>query len=403
MFNPFKKNNKTTVQMPIDELWQDFLFDNQSFTGLLSHSFENGVLELSVRLPASVNPELLYEKLCEHIANKNQNTIKIDEINLTVVSAKPNAQSDANRSNPNLPKTTNAMQKSNQNQEHNNQNSPETGTPNSPQNTLAPHPRIRHIIAVASGKGGVGKSTTTVNLALALQALGHRVGVLDADIYGPSVPTMLGVADKKPAVENEQFVPIDAFGMPVLSIGSLLDSEQTPVAWRGIKAVGALMQLYGQTNWPTLDYLLIDMPPGTGDIALSLAQKVPMTGAVIVTTPQHIALLDVKKGIELFKKTNIPVIGVVENMSVHICSNCGYHEPIFGGGFGGQGGDEMAKTYGVPLLGRLPLARAICENADKGKPSVAVGDDFASYYQVIAQKITDNIGQFAKKKSDRIF
>lgn len=202
----------------------------------------------------------------------------------------------------------------------------------SKQSQIAPHPRIRHIVVVASGKGGVGKSTTTVNVALALQKLGKKVGVLDADIYGPSIPDMLGVAGVKPMVENGKFVPVSAFGMPVMSIGSLLDSDNTPVAWRGIKATGALMQLFNDTDFPYLDYLLIDMPPGTGDIQLTLAQRIPVTGAVIVTTPQHIALLDAQKGIEMFNKTDIGVVGVIENMALHTCTNCGFVDEIFGEG-----------------------------------------------------------------------
>ncbi|TWV81606.1 Mrp/NBP35 family ATP-binding protein [Moraxella sp. VT-16-12] len=282
----------------------------------------------------------------------------------------------------------------------------ETTPANSPQKTaptqddIAPHPRIRHTIVIASGKGGVGKSTTAVNVALALQSLGHKVGMLDADIYGPSVPDMLGVAGVKPIVEHEQFVPIDAHGLAILSIGSLLDTNSTPVAWRGIKATGALMQLYNQTNWPNLDYLIIDMPPGTGDIQLTLAQRIAVTGAVIVTTPQHIALLDVKKGVEMFAKTHIPIIGIIENMALHTCTNCGHTEAIFGTG----GADEMTKNYGVPFLGRLPLASAIRESVDNGVPSVIQGDDFAHFYLDIAKNIEDKIGQYAKVRNDgRIF
>lgn len=282
----------------------------------------------------------------------------------------------------------------------------ETAPANNPQKTaptqddIAPHPRIRHTIVIASGKGGVGKSTTAVNVALALQSLGHKVGMLDADIYGPSVPDMLGVAGVKPIVEHEQFVPIDAHGLAILSIGSLLDTNSTPVAWRGIKATGALMQLYNQTNWPNLDYLIIDMPPGTGDIQLTLAQRIAVTGAVIVTTPQHIALLDAKKGVEMFAKTHIPIIGIIENMALHTCTNCGHTEAIFGTG----GADEMTKNYGVPLLGRLPLASAIRESVDNGVPSVIQGDDFAHFYLDIAKNMDDKIGQYAKVRNDgRIF
>ena len=272
------------------------------------------------------------------------------------------------------------------------------------QSSLQPHPRIKHILVVASGKGGVGKSTTTVNIALALQKLGNRVGVLDADIYGPSMPSMLGVEGVKPQLENEQFVPVEAHGLAMLSIGSLLDGDNTPVAWRGPKATGALMQLFNQTNWPMLDYLVIDMPPGTGDIQLTLAQRIPVTGAVIVTTPQHIALMDAQKGIEMFNKTSIPVIGVVENMALHTCSNCGHTEAIFGAG----GGESIAKEYQVPLLGQLPLASDIRAQADKGVPSVIAndgqGDDYAPFYLDIATNIEANIEKFAKKRNDgRIF
>ncbi|SUD90309.1 iron-sulfur cluster carrier protein ApbC [Psychrobacter phenylpyruvicus] len=272
------------------------------------------------------------------------------------------------------------------------------------QSSLQPHPRIKHILVVASGKGGVGKSTTTVNIALALQKLGNRVGVLDADIYGPSMPSMLGVEGVKPQLENEQFVPVEAHGLAMLSIGSLLDGDNTPVAWRGPKATGALMQLFNQTNWPMLDYLVIDMPPGTGDIQLTLAQRIPVTGAVIVTTPQHIALMDAQKGIEMFNKTSIPVIGVVENMALHTCSNCGHTEAIFGAG----GGESIAKEYQVPLLGQLPLASDIRAQADKGVPSVIAnegqGDDYAQFYLDIATNIEVNIERFAKKRDDgRIF
>ena len=272
------------------------------------------------------------------------------------------------------------------------------------QASLQPHPRIKHIIVVASGKGGVGKSTTTVNIALALQKLGNRVGILDADIYGPSMPSMLGVEGVKPQLENEQFVPVEAHGLAMLSIGSLLNGDNTPVAWRGPKATGALMQLFNQTNWPMLDYLVIDMPPGTGDIQLTLAQRIPVTGAVIVTTPQHIALMDAQKGIEMFNKTSIPVIGVVENMALHTCSNCGHTEAIFGAG----GGQYIAKEYQVPLLGQLPLASDIRAQADKGEPSVIAnggeGDNYASFYMDIASNIEKNIAKFAKTRDDgRIF
>ncbi|MFN3073401.1 iron-sulfur cluster carrier protein ApbC [Acinetobacter sp. TY2] len=266
------------------------------------------------------------------------------------------------------------------------------------QRDIAKHPRIQNVILVSSGKGGVGKSTTTVNLALALQQLGLKVGVLDADIYGPSIPTMLGNSGMTPKIEGENFVPLEAHGLAVLSIGHLIGKENTPVAWRGPKATGALMQLFNQTLWPDLDVLMIDMPPGTGDIQLTLAQRIPVTGAIIVTTPQNVALMDAVKGIELFNKVNIPVMGVVENMSTHICSNCGHEEQIFGTG----GGDQLSAQYDIPLLGRLPLNVQIRENADAGKPSVIVGDVAADNYLEIAQKIADKLPKVEKNKS-RIF
>ena len=266
------------------------------------------------------------------------------------------------------------------------------------QEQVKAHPHIGHVIVVASGKGGVGKSTTTVNLALALQKLGFKVGVLDADIYGPSIPTMLGNEGQTPMIENEQFVPLNAFGMPVISIGHLLGDGNTPVAWRGPKATGALMQLFNQTQWPQLDVLLIDMPPGTGDIQLTLAQRIPVTGAVIVTTPQNVALLDATKGIELFNRVHIPVMGVVENMSTHVCSNCGHEEQIFGTG----GGDQLSEQYQIPLLGRLPLNAKIRENADAGHPSVIAEDAAAASYMAIAEKMMQALPK-AEKDQKRIF
>ena len=266
---------------------------------------------------------------------------------------------------------------------------------------MAAHPRIQNVILVSSGKGGVGKSTTTVNLALALQQLGLKVGVLDADIYGPSIPTMLGNAGRTPLIENEHFVPLDAYGMAVLSIGHLIGANNTPVAWRGPKATGALMQLFNQTLWPDLDVLVIDMPPGTGDIQLTLAQRIPVTGAVIVTTPQNVALMDAVKGIELFNKVNIPVLGVIENMSTHICSNCGHEEQIFGTG----GGDQLSGQYHIPLLGRLPLDAKIREHADNGKPSVIAQDSAAESYINIAQAVIQQMEKLPKRQRDdkRIF
>lgn len=248
------------------------------------------------------------------------------------------------------------------------------------------HPKITRIIAVASGKGGVGKSTSTVNLSLVLKKLGYSVGILDADIYGPSIPTMLGIADKSYQMEHDKMVPINAFDMPVMSIANVLPNESTPVAWRGIKATGALLQLFNQTNWPELDYLLIDLPPGTGDIQLTLAQKMPISGSIIITTPQNIALLDAQKGINLFKKLNIPIIGVVENMSLHTCSQCGHQEEVFGQG----GGEALCDEHAVPLLGKLPLDKNIRDLADKGTPAVLSNTDIAEAYLKVAQKMIDN-------------
>lgn len=227
--------------------------------------------------------------------------------------------------------------------------------------------QVKHVIAVASGKGGVGKSTTAVNLALALDAEGAKVGILDADIYGPSLGMMLGVAaDKRPVVKDGKFFePIRAHGLKAMSM-SFMVTEQTPMVWRGPMASGALQQILNQTLWQDLDYLIVDMPPGTGDIQLTLSQKVPVSGAVIVTTPQDIALLDARKGIEMFAKVDIPVLGVLENMSVHVCPNCGTVSHLFGEG----GGARVASELGVPLLGQLPLAMEIREHADGGTPTV---------------------------------
>lgn len=355
-------------------------------------------LTLDLRLPKDSNPEVIQQELGQLLHPHGITTI---HMNVRLPAPEKGSGSSLPKQ---MPKTTNAMESqpsSGVNNNASNANAEPPITKAAPtQASLAAHPRIRHIIVVASGKGGVGKSTTTVNIALALQKLGNRVGVLDADIYGPSMPTMLGVADVKPQLENEQFVPVDAHGMAMLSIGSLLDGDNTPVAWRGPKATGALMQLYNQTNWPQLDYLVIDMPPGTGDIQLTLAQRIPVTGAVIVTTPQHVALLDAQKGVEMFNKTNIPVLGVVENMALHTCSNCNHTEAIFGTG----GGEFIAKQYQVPLLGQLPLASGIRAQVDKGVPSVLADDEFAQYYLDIAKNIETNINKFAKPVDDkRIF
>lgn len=223
---------------------------------------------------------------------------------------------------------------------------------------------VKNIIAVASGKGGVGKSTVSVNFALALQAEGARVGILDADIYGPSQPKMLGV-NGKPQMQDGKLVAPEAHGISVMSIGFLVD-EEAPMIWRGPMVTQALQQLLNETIWPDLDYLIIDLPPGTGDTQLTLAQKVPVAGAIVVTTPQDIALLDARKAYKMFEKVSIPVLGVVENMSTHVCSQCGYEEAIFGQG----GGAEMAQQYEVPLLGQMPLSMQIRQAVDQGAPTV---------------------------------
>jgi ATP-binding protein involved in chromosome partitioning len=235
------------------------------------------------------------------------------------------------------------------------------------QKTLKPLGNVKNVIAVASGKGGVGKSTTAANLALAWAAQGARVGLLDADIYGPSQPLMMGLAGKKPEMtaDGKQMIPLRAHGVQVMSIGFMIDAEQ-PMIWRGPMVTQALTQLLGDTNWGELDYLVVDMPPGTGDIQLTLAQRVPVSGAVIVTTPQDIALLDARKGLKMFEKVEVRVLGIVENMSVHVCSQCGHVEHVFGSG----GGARMAAQYGVQLLGELPLDIRIREDADGGAPTV---------------------------------
>ena len=245
---------------------------------------------------------------------------------------------------------------------------------------LNPIARVRNVIAVGSGKGGVGKSTTTVNLALALQAEGARVGILDADVYGPSIPTMLGLSGKPESPDNKSIEPMRAFGVEAMSIGFLVDAD-TPMIWRGPMATSALTQLFNDTRWDDLDYLLIDLPPGTGDIQLTLAQKIPVAGAIIVTTPQDIATLDAKKALAMFQKVNVHVLGIVENMAVHVCSNCGHEEHLFGEG----GGQRMAAQYGVPLLGSLPLDIVIREQGDAGQPVVVAAPDSAvaqAYRQV---------------------
>jgi len=244
-------------------------------------------------------------------------------------------------------------------------------------------PNVKNIIAVASGKGGVGKSTTSVNLALALAAEGASVGLLDADIYGPSQPQMLGISGRPESLDGKSMEPMEAHGIQAMSIGFLIDTD-TPMVWRGPMVTGALEQLLRDTKWRDLDYLVIDLPPGTGDIQLTLSQKIPVTGAIIVTTPQDIALLDARKGLKMFEKVSIPILGIVENMSTHICSNCGHEEHIFGAG----GGELMAKDYNVDLLGALPLDIDIRMQADSGKPTVIANPDskVANIYKEIARK-----------------
>ncbi len=257
---------------------------------------------------------------------------------------------------------------------------------------------VKNIIAVASGKGGVGKSTTSVNLALALAAEGASVGLLDADIYGPSQPQMLGISGRPDSLDGKSMEPLQAHGIQAMSIGFLVDTD-TPMVWRGPMVTGALEQLLRDTNWKDLDYLVIDLPPGTGDIQLTLAQKIPVTGAIIVTTPQDIALLDARKGLKMFEKVGIPILGIVENMSTHICSKCGHEEHIFGEG----GGELMSKDYGVDLLGSLPLDIHIRMQADGGKPTVIAEPDskVAKIYKEIARKAAIKIANSSLNHSTK--
>src|SRR5882672_10794165 len=257
-------------------------------------------------------------------------------------------------------------------------------------------PGVKNIIAVASGKGGVGKSTTAVNLALALAAEGVSVGMLDADIYGPSQPTMLGITGRPETKDGKRLEPMEGHGIQAMSIGFLIDVE-TPMVWRGPMVTQALEQLLNETNWRDIDYLVVDLPPGTGDIQLTLAQRVPVTGAVIVTTPQDIALMDARKGLKMFEKVNIPILGVVENMSLHICSKCGHEEHIFGEG----GGERMGKDYNVELLGALPLDIHIREQADSGKPTVVSDPDgrVSQVYKQIARRVAVKIAERAQDHS----
>jgi ATP-binding protein involved in chromosome partitioning len=254
-------------------------------------------------------------------------------------------------------------------------------------------PGVKNIVAVASGKGGVGKSTTAVNLALALAAEGARVGILDADIYGPSQPMMMGIEGRPQTSDGKTMEPLENYGVQVMSIGFVVDPGD-PMIWRGPMATQALEQLLRQTNWGDLDYLIVDLPPGTGDIQLTLSQRVPLTGAVIVTTPQDIALLDARKGLKMFEKVSVPILGVVENMAVHVCSNCGHVEHIFGA----EGGKRMAEQYGVEYLGALPLAMSIREQADSGHPTVVSDPDgeIAALYKTVARRVAVGIAQKSK-------
>lgn len=267
------------------------------------------------------------------------------------------------------------------------------------QRNLKPLENVRNIIAISSGKGGVGKSTMAANLALALATDGAAVGMLDADIYGPSQPLMLGVSGDRPTSEDGQSLePLVAHGLQVMSIGFLIDPDQ-PMVWRGPMVTGALNQMLSQTNWHDLDYLIVDMPPGTGDIQLTLAQQVPVSGAVIVTTPQDIALLDARKGLQMFRKVSVPVLGVVENMSTHICTNCGHEEHLFGAG----GGQKMADDFDVDLLGQLPLDLRIREQTDSGNPTVIAEPDgaIADAYRQAARRMAAKLAIQGKDYSSR--
>ena len=258
------------------------------------------------------------------------------------------------------------------------------------QRDLPLHPNIRNVIVVGSGKGGVGKSTTAVNLAAALMQTGLRVGVLDADIYGPSIPAMLGIEGKPDSPDGKTIEPMRGHGLEAMSIGVLVDQD-TPMIWRGPMATSALMQLFNDTRWGDLDILIIDLPPGTGDIQLTLSQKIPVAGAVVVTTPQDIATLDSSKAVKMFEKVDVPVLGLIENMAVHICSQCGHAEHIFGEG----GGERMAERYGVPMLGALPLDIRIRERGDAGVPVVVAEpeSDVSRAYRAAAERLLEELGK----------
>jgi ATP-binding protein involved in chromosome partitioning len=271
-------------------------------------------------------------------------------------------------------------------------------TPHAVQRGVQLLPKVKNIVAVASGKGGVGKSTTAVNLALALAAEGASVGILDADIYGPSQPMMMGITGKPESTDGKTMEPMENHGVQVMSIGFLVEADN-PMIWRGPMATQALEQLLRQTNWKELDYLIVDMPPGTGDIQLTLSQRVPLTGAVIVTTPQDIALLDAKKGIKMFEKVGVPILGIVENMAVHVCEKCGHVEHIFGE----EGGKRLAAEYKMDYLGALPLNLSIRVQADSGQPSVVSHPDseIASLYKAVARQVAVKIAQRAKDFSSK--
>jgi ATP-binding protein involved in chromosome partitioning len=259
-------------------------------------------------------------------------------------------------------------------------------------------PNVKNIVAVASGKGGVGKSTTAVNLALALAAEGAKVGILDADIYGPSQPMMMGIEGRPESSDGKTMAPMENYGVQVMSIGFLVEPDN-PMIWRGPMVTQALEQLLRQTNWADLDYLIVDLPPGTGDIQLTLSQRVPLTGAVIVTTPQDIALLDAKKGIKMFEKVGVPILGIVENMAVHVCENCGHVEHIFGE----EGGKRLAEEYKMDYLGALPLNLSIRVQADSGRPTVVSDPDgeIAAMYKRVARRVAVKIAERAKDFSSK--
>ena len=400
VFSPAKGVKEEEIQ----QVLQNYVLphsNNRLQDRITQLQLHEATLQLTIKTYPEEKPYLqqLHDELADQLEKCG-----LQELNLHVIQQKNNLAAatpaqDSQSEKSSLPPVVDASaQVSPNTAPDNDPNNPPIEKAAPQQRDVPKHSRIQNIILVSSGKGGVGKSTTTVNLALALQKLGLKVGVLDADIYGPSIPTMLGNAGHTPLIEAEHFVPPEAYGMAVLSIGHLTGDHNTPVAWRGPKATGALMQLFNQTLWPELDVLVIDMPPGTGDIQLTLAQRIPVTGAVIVTTPQNVALMDATKGIELFNKVKIPVLGVIENMSTHICSNCGYEEQIFGTG----GGDQLADQYQIPLLGRLPLNVQIRENTDAGKPSVIAEDEAAESYIEIARKIAEKLPQHSRDEK-RIF